>query len=77
MSDGSEREPRPLLRVVHGTPTEVELAALLTALATRGAAAAAAQGAPTRPNAWSERRRLVRAPLHPGAGAWRTSALPR
>lgn len=62
---------RPLLRVVRGTPTAEELAALVAVLAARPAPAPVAPAAP----------RLWRTPLRaalpgPGPGAWRASALP-
>jgi hypothetical protein len=62
---------RPLLRVVRGTPTDEELAALVAVLASRPAPAPAAEAAP----------RLWRTPLRaalpaPGPGAWHASGLP-
>ncbi|MGH3738539.1 MAG: acyl-CoA carboxylase subunit epsilon [Micromonosporaceae bacterium] len=66
---------RPLLRVVRGTPTAEELAALTVVLTAR--AAAAAQGAPAEPSSeWRNRAALVRRPLHHGLGAWRAAARP-
>jgi hypothetical protein len=67
---------RPLLRVVRGTPDDVELAAL-TAVVAAAASAPAAAAKPTRRSAWADRSRLVREPLHPGPGAWRASTSPR
>lgn len=66
---------RPLLRVVKGQPTPEELAALVTAVALRRTPTA--PGTQTRASAWTDRLRLVRAPLRPGPGAWRASGLPR
>jgi hypothetical protein len=75
----------PALRVIRGDATPEEIAALVAALfasaasAASGSASPAAAGAPGgRParSAWSDRSRLVRAPVHPGPGAWRRSALP-
>jgi len=66
---------RPLLRVVRGEPSDEELAAVTVVLL--GAAAASAARAPQpepRRSAWADRSRLVRRPLYPGPGAWRTSA---
>jgi hypothetical protein len=64
-----------VLRVVRGDPTPGELAALVTVLAAR----ARPVEMPTRPagSEWSARSRLIRAPVVPGPGAWRASALPR
>ena len=74
------REPTPeerraLFRVVRGTPTDAELAALTVVLL-----AAASPAAPTPPpeqSAWIDRAARMRRPLPVGPGAWRTSALPR
>lgn len=64
----------PLFRIVNGTPTDAELAALVVVL-TAKAAAGRAPSAPAR-SAWASYW-THRAPLAPGAGAWRASALPR
>jgi hypothetical protein len=62
---------RPLLRVVRGTPTAEELAALVAVLASRPAPAPAVV-APRR--LW---RTPLRAPLPaPGPGAWQAGSLP-
>lgn len=63
---------RPLLRVVRGDPTPEELAALIVVLAAK-AARVTRPPAPPR-SAWRDRRQLMRAPPHPGPGAWRASA---
>lgn len=68
------RDGRPLLRVLHGTPTDHELAALTAALLTATPARPAPGG--SRRSAWTDRATLVRHPLHPGPQAWRHSALP-
>jgi hypothetical protein len=65
----------PLLRVVRGEPSDEELAALTAVVA-----AAASQPAPEPPaprSAWADPAHRLRAPLRPGPGAWRVSALPR
>ncbi|MBM7770089.1 3-oxoacyl-ACP reductase-like protein [Actinokineospora baliensis] len=68
-------ENRPLLRVVRGNPDPAELAALTVVLA---AASGAPAEAPTpAPSAWASPSALVRRPLNPGPGAWRTSGFPR
>jgi hypothetical protein len=67
---------RPLLRIVRGTPDEIELAALTAVVAAAVSAVPAAEP-PKRRSAWADRARLVRSPLRPGPGAWRASAFPR
>ena len=75
--DGAEATPeerRALFRVVRGTPTDAELAALTVVLA----AAARASGARNRDPLGVERPAArMRRPLHAGPGAWHTSAWPR
>ncbi|HZG98308.1 MAG TPA: acyl-CoA carboxylase subunit epsilon [Nocardioidaceae bacterium] len=79
MSEGASSkrvsEGEPLLRVVRGTPTPQELAALVAVVAARRA------GVPPREAAtrseWGRPTRSVRAPLHPAVGGWQGSALPR
>ncbi|AGM03528.1 acyl-CoA carboxylase subunit epsilon [Amycolatopsis sp. NPDC058340] len=66
----------PLLRVVRGNPDDAELAAL-TAVVAAAAGARAPEPAPKRDSWWADKASLVRAPLAPGEGAWRASALPR
>ncbi|HXZ66048.1 MAG TPA: acyl-CoA carboxylase subunit epsilon [Streptosporangiaceae bacterium] len=67
-------EPRPVLTVVRGTATPDELAALVVVLASRPHARRARPGPPR--SLWSAPGRALRAPLFPGPGAWRASALP-
>ena len=69
--------PAPALRVVHGSPSPEELAALVAVLAARDPAQGAASGRGILRNGWSERSRLLRAPLMRGPGGWRASGLPR
>jgi hypothetical protein len=68
------------LRVVRGTPTPEELAALVAVLAARPVAADSdGAGAPRPMSGWTERARYVR-PGRQEFGAragWRASALPR
>ncbi|ANN20560.1 acetyl-CoA carboxylase biotin carboxyl carrier protein subunit [Amycolatopsis orientalis] len=66
----------PLLRIVRGNPSDAELAAL-TAVVAAAASARAPEPAPKRDSWWADKASLVRAPLAPGEGAWRASALPR
>lgn len=72
---------RPLLRVVRGEPDDDELAAL-TAVVTAAASQPAPstfQPATSQParSAWADPAHRLRAPLRPGPGVWRASALPR
>jgi phage terminase large subunit GpA-like protein len=63
------------LRVVRGTPDEVELAALTAVVA--GLAAHSPQPAePEHRSAWADPRRMLRQPTGHGPGAWRVSGLP-
>ncbi len=62
----------PLLRVVRGTPTPEELAALITVLAARPTPPPPAQ--PTRP-LWTDHARRLGVP-RPGPTTWRASGLP-
>ncbi len=72
---GETRDPgRPLLRVVRGTPTDEELAALTVVLSVKTATPAEPPAQPR--SEWRNRAALVRRPLHPGPGAWRASARP-
>ena len=66
-------ETRPLLRVVRGSPTSDEVAALVAVVS----ALASAGGEPTRPRPrpeWSAHHRKVRGPHRHGGNAWRMSA---
>jgi Acyl-CoA carboxylase epsilon subunit len=65
--------PRPLLRVVRGTPDDTELAALTAVVAALASAPAETPAAEPR-SAWSDRAALLRRPLAHGPGAWRASA---
>jgi hypothetical protein len=59
-----------VIRVVRGSPTDEEVAAVVVALL-RGPAT------PARPepvSGWTRREDLLRKPLHPGPGAWRRPA---
>jgi len=69
------QQRRALFRVVRGTPTDAELAALAVVLATTGGADRSARPAPR--DRWSDPAARLRVALHPGPGAWRASAWPR
>lgn len=73
----ADATPEPLIQVVKGKPTDDELAALTIAVAAKAAEADAPAPEQTRPSTWAAYWRTVRAPLRPGPGAWRASALPR
>lgn len=75
-AEETAENPRPLLRIVRGTPDDAELAAL-TAVVAAAASAEREPDKPRRRSAWADRTALVRAPHHPGPGAWRASGLPR
>ncbi len=60
------------LRIVRGDATPEEIAAVVALLASR--AGAADEPPPAVPSAWG--RPQLRAPLHPGPGAWVASGLP-
>jgi len=72
----SSPRDRPDLRVVRGVPTDEELAALVTVVAARAAAARAAVDRPREVSPWSAPGVRLRRPLHPAPGGWRRSALP-
>jgi hypothetical protein len=66
----------PPIRVVRGTPTPEEVAALVGVLLTRATPAAADRPAP--PSAWTRSARPgAMTATRPGPGAWRRSTLPR
>lgn len=64
-----------VLRVVRGTPTLEELAAVVAVLSARAAPPAPAPH-PAPPQLWTARGPLLRRAVHPGPGAWRASGLP-
>jgi hypothetical protein len=67
-------ETTPAFRVVRGTPTAEELAALVGVLLSRRAAVPAESARPIA-SRWRASA-LPSVPLRPGPGAWRASALP-
>ena len=54
---------------VTGSPTPEELAAVVAVLSSGGGEAPSEE--PSEPSRWNDRASLLRAPLHPGPGAWR------
>ncbi|MFC4853472.1 acyl-CoA carboxylase subunit epsilon [Actinophytocola glycyrrhizae] len=65
---------RPHLRVVHGNPTDEEVAALVAVITTLNTRDTPAPPPPR--SAWSDRRTLHRPPLPHGPNAWHTSTFP-
>ncbi len=72
---------RPLLRVVRGEPDDEELAALTAVVAATASQPEPSMSQPSTSqpsrSAWADPAHRLRAPLRPGPGAWRASALPR
>jgi acyl-CoA carboxylase epsilon subunit len=66
--------PNTVLRVVRGHPTPEELAALVTVLAAR--TSSGSEPAPAPVSRWADPRRVLRGPVPPPLGSWRTSGLP-
>jgi hypothetical protein len=62
--------------VVKGSPTEDELAAVVTALTTHYAHPRQGETRPAR-SGWSAYWRSVRSPIQPGPSAWRMSGRPQ
>ena len=75
MSTVSERDDRPVLRIVRGEPTDDETAALVAVLAALARGSTAAVVPPR--SQWRNRARNIRPAIGPGPGAWRASGLPR
>jgi hypothetical protein len=74
-SGTGDAQPRVVLRVVRGEPTDEELAAVVTVLAARAGGTRAPD--PTPASRWADPHRLVRGSTAPARGGWRASALPR
>ena len=73
MSEPVDHE-RPVLRVVKGDATLEEVAALVSVIAALGSGPAAEQPKPR--STWADPAHRMRATLHHGPGAWRSSGLP-
>jgi len=72
----STRMTSPHLRVVKGSPTDEELAALVAVL--QAAAAAGTTPPPRKPvSEWAAPHRKLRATFPSGPSGWRASAMPR
>jgi hypothetical protein len=74
-SGATPEERRAAFRVVRGSPTDEELAALTVVLA--AAAPVPEPAPPATRDRWSDPTARFRVPLHPGPGAWRASTWPR
>jgi hypothetical protein len=61
----------PLLRIVSGSPSAEELAALTVVVA--ALSQRRPRRRPTPVGAWASRADAVRTPVHPGPGGWRAS----
>lgn len=74
MTPDKDDSTRPLLRVVSGSATEEELAAVIAVVAASGGTAV-----PPKPtfSLWARKSRSTRPMLRPGFGAWRGSMMPR
>ena len=73
-ADGRVDVAEPLFRVVRGTPTDVELAALSVVLAARTRPVDEPAPARQGPTAWAASARGGRQVGRPGPDAWRMSA---
>jgi hypothetical protein len=71
--DGS----KVVLQVVRGAPTDEELAALITVVAARRAAADSSRPAPLRRSGWTDRSRAMRGIHRHGPNGWRSAGQPR
>jgi Acyl-CoA carboxylase epsilon subunit len=74
MSSSDDQEP--VFSVVKGSPTEDELAAVMTVLTTRFTRQHQSDDPPAR-TGWSAYWRSLRSPIQPGPSAWRMSARPQ
>lgn len=66
----------PWLRVLRGNPSDEELAALVTVLISRRAAAAGSTAVGVPRSGWTDRCRVLRGIHRPGVNGWRSAALP-
>ncbi len=69
-------DQNPEFTVVKGSPTEDELAAVVTVLTTEFTRPRQGEAKPAQ-SGWSAYWRSVRSPLQPGPTAWRMSARPQ
>ena len=76
MSDEPDDRVAEVVKVVKGSPTPEELAAVLAVLGAQSAGPTTNPPTTAGPTGWSAYWRSVRAPLVPGPGAWRSSGRP-
>jgi Acyl-CoA carboxylase epsilon subunit len=62
------------IKVLRGSPSPEELAAVLAVVSARAAANTARTPDPVPASQWADRARNLHAPAHPGPDTWRTSA---
>lgn len=72
----STDDQKPEFSVIKGSPTEDELAAVVTVLTTQLARPQQGEATPAR-SGWSAYWRSVRSPIQPGPTAWRMSGRPQ
>ncbi|WP_042399685.1 acyl-CoA carboxylase epsilon subunit [Streptacidiphilus carbonis] len=65
------------IKILHGSPSPEELAAVLAVVSARAAANAARPPDHGPTSQWADRARNLRVPAHPGPDAWRASAWAR
>ena len=69
-------DERPVLRVVSGSPTAEELAALTAVVAAASVAAVEPAAEPDRRGRWADPAAGLRRPLLAGPNGWRAAAWP-
>ena len=74
MTSAQQDESTPTIRVVGGSPSPEELAAITAVLTTvlDELSAEQVRHASAGPSAWQRSQRPIRATIVPGAGAWRS-----
>ena len=73
MNEQQPTDQRPLFSVVRGRPSDEELAAVLTVLASRSAGEPSNAAPAPEVTGWSAYWRAMGAPIARGPGAWRAS----
>jgi hypothetical protein len=68
-----DRPDRPVLRVVSGSPTPEELAALTAVVTAAGSGGGSNAPEPAQRGRWNDPARTHRGAWLPGPGAWRSS----
>jgi hypothetical protein len=74
-ADGNGR--RRAIQIVRGEPSDLEIAAVVSALVAAASVAHENPNGRTARSQWRNRARNIRPPLGAGPGAWRASGLPR